>query len=80
MKDSAYFLYTLGLVSKIKLIFVNVMTVPNDFEIETANKFMTNRYERDVFIPPFWELHSCYKNIKFIKNTELAESQTIHTL
>lgn len=51
---------------------------PNDFEIETANKFMTNRYERDVFIPPFWELHSCYKNIKFIKNTELAESQTIH--
>ena len=27
MKDSAYFLYTLGLVSKIKLIFVNVMTV-----------------------------------------------------
>jgi hypothetical protein len=38
MKDSAYFLYTLGLVSKIKLIFVNVMTVQRNWEL----KFIIN--------------------------------------
>ncbi len=50
---------------------------PDDFEIETANKFMANRYERDVFIPPFWKLYSCYKNVKFIKNVELSVSEII---
>lgn len=38
MKDSSYFLYTLGLVSKIKLIFVNVMTVQRNWEL----KFIIN--------------------------------------
>ena len=38
MKDSAYFLYTLGLVSKIKLIFVNVTTVQTNWEL----KFIIN--------------------------------------
>ena len=26
---------------------------PDDFEIELSSVFMANRYERDVFIPPF---------------------------
>ncbi len=50
---------------------------PGDFEIECANKFMTNRYERDVFIPPFWKLYSCHKNVKFVKNFALAKGEKI---
>lgn len=50
---------------------------PDDFEIELANKFMTRRYERDVFIPPFWKQYSCYKNVKFEKTVELSEAETL---
>ena len=28
---------------------------PDDFEIELSNRFMAERYERDVMIPPFWK-------------------------
>lgn len=50
---------------------------PGDFEIELANKFMANRYERDVFIPPFWKQYSCYKNVKFMKIVELEKAEKI---
>ncbi len=50
---------------------------PDDFEIELSNKFMAERYERDVFIPPFWKQFSCYQNVKFYKTVELAKGETI---
>ena len=50
---------------------------PDDFEIELSNKFMAQRYERDVIIPPFWKQSSCYKNIKFIKQVTLKEPETV---
>ena len=51
---------------------------PDDFEIELSNKFMSERYERDVIIPPFWKQSSCYKNVKFIKQVNLKEQETVH--
>ena len=45
---------------------------PDDFEIELSGKFMAERYERDIPIPPFWRLDSCYKNVKFKKIYELS--------
>lgn len=50
---------------------------PDDFEIELSNKFMARRYERDVIIPPFWKQSSCYKNVKFIKQVNLKEKETV---
>lgn len=45
---------------------------PDDFEIELSGKFMAERCERDIPIPPFWRLDSCYKNVKFKKIYELS--------
>ena len=50
---------------------------PDDFEIELSGKFMAERYERDIPIPPFWRLDSCYKNVKFKKNYELSAAETV---
>lgn len=50
---------------------------PDDFEIELANRFMAKRYERDVFIPPFWKQYSCYKNVKFQKTVKLSREETV---
>jgi len=50
---------------------------PDDFEIELANKFMAKRYERDVFIPPFWKQYSCYKNVKFSKTVDLQSEEAV---
>lgn len=50
---------------------------PDDFEIELSNKFMVERYERDVFVPPFWKQFSCYPNVKFYKTVELANGETV---
>ena len=51
---------------------------PDDFEIELSSVFMANRYERDVFIPPFWKQYSCWKNVKFIKEVELDVPERIY--
>lgn len=50
---------------------------PDDFEIELSGKFMAERYERDIPIPPFWRLDSCYKNVKFKKIYELSATETV---
>ena len=50
---------------------------PDDFEIELSGKFMADRYERDLPIPPFWRLDSCYKNVKFKKIYELSAAETV---
>ena len=50
---------------------------PDDFEIELSGKFMAERYERDIPIPPFWRLDSCYKNVKFKKIFELSAAETV---
>lgn len=50
---------------------------PDDFEIELSASFMAKRFERDVFIPPFWKQYSCYRNVKFCKEVELAQAETI---
>lgn len=50
---------------------------PDDFEIELSGKFMAERYERDIPIPPFWRLDSCYKNVKFKKIYELSAAETV---
>ena len=50
---------------------------PSDFEIELANRFMERRYERDVFIPPFWTQYSCWHNVKFIKEVCLDKQETV---
>lgn len=50
---------------------------PDDFEIELSGKFMADRYERDIPIPPFWRLDSCYKNVKFKKIYELSAAETV---
>ena len=51
---------------------------PDDFEIELSARFMEKRYERDVFIPPFWKQYSCWRNVKFVKEVDLAEPEFIH--
>src|SRR5690554_5433394 len=38
---------------------------------------MTRRYERDVFIPPFWRTDDCYHNVKFIKEFALTQVNNI---
>ena len=50
---------------------------PDDFEIELSGKFMAERYERDIPIPPFWRLDSCYKNVKFKKIYQLSAAETV---
>ena len=50
---------------------------PDDFEIELSGRFMAERYERDIVIPPFWRMDSCYKNVKFRKFFELANAETV---
>lgn len=50
---------------------------PDDFEIELSGKFMAERYERDIPIPPFWRLDSCYKNVKFKKIYELSAAENV---
>lgn len=50
---------------------------PDDFEIELSGKFMADRYERDIPIPPFWRFDSCYKNVKFKKIYELSAAETV---
>ncbi len=51
---------------------------PDDFEIELSAVFMANRFERDVFVPPFWRQHSCWKNVKFVKEVNLDKPETIY--
>lgn len=50
---------------------------PDDFEIELSGKFMAERYERDIMVPPFWKLASCYKNVKFRKQVHAARPETV---
>ena len=50
---------------------------PSDFEIQLANRCMTRRYERDVFIPPFWHLSDCYRNVKFSRTFRLQQADDI---
>lgn len=50
---------------------------PDDFEIELSAKFMAERYERDIVIPPFWRVDSCYKNVKFKKKCALEKAERV---
>lgn len=50
---------------------------PGDFEIALAKRVMTRRYERDVFIPPFWRLDDCYHNVKFSKEFALPKTDIL---
>lgn len=52
-----------------------------DYEIMQLNDCLTSRYERDVFIPPFWRMDDYYHNVKFVKefSLEAAEEITILT-
>ena len=50
---------------------------PDDFEIELSATFMAKRYERDVFIPPFWKQYSCWRNVKFSKRVNLTAPEEI---
>ena len=50
---------------------------PDDFEIELSARFMANRYERDVVIPPFWKQYSCWRNVKFLKEVSLEQPEKI---
>ena len=50
---------------------------PDDFEIELSGRFMAERYERDIVIPPFWRMDSCYKNVKFRKVYEIGKAETV---
>lgn len=50
---------------------------PDDFEIELSGKFMAERYERDIVIPPFWKLASCYRNVKFLKRVHLKQAERV---
>ena len=51
---------------------------PDDFEIELSAAFMANRYERDVIVPPFWKQPFAWKNVKFIKEIDLEQPETIY--
>ncbi len=55
----------------------NWIWYPDDFEIELSNKFMAERYERGVFIPPFWKQFSCYHNVKFSKKVNLEKEEIL---
>ncbi len=50
---------------------------PDDFEIELSNRFMAERYERDVMIPPFWKTATCYQNVKFRKTFDLSREEYV---
>ncbi|MDR1093133.1 MAG: hypothetical protein LBL66_03200 [Clostridiales bacterium] len=49
-----------------------------DLEILQLNRCLTSRYERGIFIPPFWRMDDFSKNVKFSKEFELAAPETIH--
>ncbi|GHV03478.1 alpha-rhamnosidase [Clostridia bacterium] len=46
---------------------------PDDFEFMLANKVMTRRYQREVFIPPYWRLEQPNCNLKFYRDFELTK-------
>lgn len=48
-----------------------------DYEIMQLNKCLTSRYEREVFVPPFWKMDDYYKNVKFTKEFEILEEQKV---
>lgn len=50
---------------------------PDDFEIELSAVFMANRYEREVFIPPFWKQYSCWRNVKFVKEINIDSPECV---
>ncbi|MDR3317876.1 MAG: hypothetical protein LBS99_00370 [Clostridiales bacterium] len=43
-----------------------------DLEIMQLNRCLTSRYEREIFIPPFWCTDDFCKNVKFIKEFSLG--------
>ena len=45
-----------------------------DYAIRLLNESLTSRYEREVFVPPFWHMDDFCKNVKFIKTFRLARS------
>ena len=51
---------------------------PDDLEIELSAVFMAKRYERDVFIPPFWKQYTCWRNVKFVKEVVLDKDEHIY--
>lgn len=50
---------------------------PGDFERMLANKCSCRRYERDVFIPPFWRMDSHYISVKFVREITLTKTNNI---
>lgn len=51
-----------------------------DYEIRQLNTCLTSRYEREVFVPPFWHIDDFCKNVKFIKSFTLEKKERIRIL
>ena len=51
-----------------------------DYAIRLLNESLTSRYEREVFVPPFWHMDDFCKNVKFIKTFRLARPERIRIL
>ena len=49
----------------------------NDYELMLANQCLTKRYERDVFVPPFWRMDYFHTNVKFIRQFSLKKEERI---
>ena len=51
-----------------------------DYEIRQLNACLTSRYEREVFVPPFWHIDDFCKNVKFVKTFRLKKKERIRVL
>lgn len=51
-----------------------------DYELMLLNQSLTQRYERDVFIPPFWRMDYFHTNVKFSYAFTLTEAEDITVL
>ena len=49
-----------------------------DYEIKQLNECLTSRYEREVFVPPFWHIDDYCKNVKFIRKFKLERAERIY--
>lgn len=48
-----------------------------DYEIRQLNACLTSRYEREVFVPPFWHTDDFCKNVKFIRRFTLSKPERL---
>ena len=49
-----------------------------DYEIKQLNECLTSRYEREVFVPPFWHIDDYCKNVKFLRKSKLERAERIY--